>query len=867
MVTMTYDYKVIPERIYRVSLLALLLIMTGRGHAQSPSSPRSQTSFDGGWELYPLGKINQPATASALRRGTSFESQFNDEHITGRNQSTDSIIQAEWSEAIQGFEREYPSIRPLQWTPVTLPCPVRYEQQENPAAKQFQGICYYRKKFNLPVSARDKQWSIRFDGAMQVASVWINGKFVLQHQGGYLPFTVALNPYIRFDSANEIIVRLDNRDNRNTPPGKPLARLGFLYWSGIYRNAWLIAVDPVHITDPIQANTIAGGGVFVRDENVSACSAKVLITTQVGNDLRQSRDSLEVRQVITDAGGKVVLRENAPAFVLAPSEKREIAQETLVRTPHLWSPDDPYLYRLTTQVWRRGKLLDQLSQPIGIRSLSYSRWEGFTLNGKPLRIVGTNRHQDHPYIGNALSDAAQYRDLKRIKESGMNFVRLAHYPQDPAVFDICDSLGLMVADPIPGWQFFNNNDIFKKRVYRDIRELVRRDRNHPCVIMWEMSLNESYPPDSFRIQSAYVAHEEYPGNQFFTSGDTYGAKKTAWDIPYNSWEDPFGRPQDVQPERPGFVREYGHYEFGGERSTTNADRSKGEQSLLYNAWNLQWEHNLLRGPAYYPWTIGDASWAFFDGFEAYTAGTTDWGLMDLFRIPKFSYYFFRSQMAPYSPVYGADSKPMVYIANWWTPEDTNGQVVVYSNCDRVALYLNDHLIREQAPDKGPDSPYGDWNTGGNPFDGGNCAHLEHPPFTFTHIPWQSGELKAIAFIKGKEVSENIVRTPGAPSGLRVNADTMGMSLVADGADAIFVHVRIVDPSGTTLAQDTTTLVTFKVSGAGEIISPATIKARGGIATIMVKSTTRPGLVSIWATTQEGLKGAMTLRSVKGTGVL
>jgi len=842
-------------------LLSLLIIWQEGARAQSLSSPRSVTSFDYGWELYSIGKINQTTGNSPLQRGTSFKSQFNDEHIGGRNQSTDSIINSEWNEAISGFAGEYPPISSLAWTPVTLPCPARYEQEQNPGGKQFSGICYYRKKFNIPTRLKNKQLSIRFDGAMQVASVWVNGQFVLQHQGGYLPFTVPLNPYIRVDSTNEIIVRLDNRDNRNTPPGKPLARLGFLYWSGIYRNAWLEAVNPVHITDPIQANTVAGGSVFVRYENVSDCSANVLISTQVENEGVSTQSGIEISQVITDAVGKTILQITSPTFALDATGKHQVLQQAVVNHPRLWSPDEPYLYHLTTRILREGQIIDQVTQRVGIRSLAYSRWTGFTLNGKPLRIVGTNRHQDHPYIGNALSDAAQYRDLKRMKESGINFVRLAHYPQDPSVFDICDSLGLMVGDPIPGWQFFNNNDIFKQRVYRDIRELVRRDRNHPSVIMWEMSLNESYPPDSFRIQSAYVAHEEYPGDQFFTCGDTYGSKNTAWDVPYNSWEDPFGRPQDVQPERPGFVREYGHYEFGGEQSTTNSNRSKGEKSLLYNAWNLQWEHNLLRGPAYYPWTIGDAAWAFFDGFEAYTKGTTDWGVMDVFRIPKFSYYLFRSQMAPYASIHGAENKPMVYIANWWTPEDTSGKVVVYSNGDKVALYVNDHLVKEQTPDNGPDSPYEDWDHGGNPFDGGNSTHLEHPPFTFTGVVWQPGAVKAVALIKGKKVAESVVRTPENPSRLALQVDTMGMALVADGADAVFVHAAVVDTNGTVLCLDNSTMVTFQVTGQGTLISPVTVKVQGGIATAMIRSTIQPGSSSIRASADIGLKGSVVLYSV------
>jgi beta-galactosidase len=808
------------------------------------NSPREIFDFDHGWELYRI-EDTVHFQQSVIRKGTSFASQFNYDHIAKRNQSVDSIINTEVSGAMQGFDREYPKIKSLKWEKVTLPCPARYEQKLNPGKGQFVGICYYRKKFNIPADIQNKRLAIKFEGAMQMASVWINGKPVMQHQGGYLPFSIPLND-IKSKAENEIIVRLDNRDNPNSPPGKPLAKLGFLYWSGIYRDAWLIATDAVHITDPIESNTIAGGGMFVRYENVSECSATILIKTQIKNSLSQAANNIKIKQIISEKNGKIIQQTISNSFNLTAERKKETEQNIILKNPKLWSPDNPYLYQLTTEIWLGNNLVDKITKLIGIRTLSYTRWEGFKLNGKPLLIVGTNRHQDHPFIGNALSGNEQYRDLKMIKEAGMNFVRLAHYPNDPSVYDICDSLGLMVADPIPGWQFFNNNTIFKERVFRDIREMIRRDRNHPCVIMWEASLNESYPPDSFRIRSSYIAHEEYPGDQCFIAGDIYGSKKTAWEVPYNGWDDPFGRPQDVQPERPGFVREYGDYKFGGLESTTRVNRSNGEKALLGNAWNLQWEHNLLNGPEYYPWTIGDANWAFFDGFEAPATTTSDWGVSDVFRIPKFSYYFFRSQMDPYAKIHGADNKPVIFIANWWTPRDTATKIIVYSNCEEVALYVNNKLIKKQKPDNGPDSPYGDWEKGGNPFDAGNSRHLQHPPFTFTGIRFEKGELKAEGYIKNKVMTQDIRRTPDQPDSLHIEVNFAGKPLKADGADVVFVYASVIDKNGTVNILDNSTQIQLEVSGAATIVSPAMIKVRGGIASFLIRANDLAGIIQLKA---------------------
>lgn len=805
--------------------------------------------FNYNWEMFRIDSSYNLKNTAVVRNSTSFSSQFNQENIKKKNVSADSIRNDEVRDAVQGFEKEYPQIKALKWQKISLPHPARYEEELNPGVNQFTGICYYRKQFTVPADYKKKRLYLRFEGAMQTATVWINGKFVIQHQGGYLPFIVSLNNYVNSGTKNEIIVRLDNRDNKNVPPGKPLATLGFLYWSGIYRDVWLIETNPIHITDPNEANTIAGGGVFARSENISSKSADVIIKTQVKNSSPNEISSLIVKQVLFNSRTKSQLQSNTSEFEITGNGVKDLEQKITVPTPDLWSPDQPNLYLLKTEIWSNGNLVDNFSQKIGIRKLSYSRSDGFKLNDKPLRIVGTNRHQDCPFIGNALSDAAQYRDLKRIKEAGINFVRLSHYPQDPSVYSICDSLGIMLGDPIPGWQFFNQNDIFKDRVFSDIREMIRRDRNHPSVIMWEVSLNETYPSDSFRIKSSEIAHEEYPGDNFFTCGDTYGAKHTQWDIPFNNWIDPFGRPQDVQPESPGFVREYGDYEFGGSSSTTRVNRSNGEKALLQNAWNFQWEHNLLRGSAYYPWTIGDATWAFFDGFESFSKTTSDWGMMDVYRLPKFSYYFFKSQLSPY----GAN-KPMVYIANWWTPVNKPENVIVYANCDEVALYINGKFIKKQHPDSGPDTDYGDFEKGGNAFDGGNCTNLTHPPFTFKNINWESGDVKAIGFINGKKVTEQTVKTPLVKTQIKLVADTQGQPLLADGADAIFVHAQITDKNGTVMCLDNETKVHFSISNNGKIIGPATVTVRGGIASILVRANNKTSLITITANAQK-LKGA------------
>lgn len=838
---------------YGIALLAMVLAIP------VTMAERQVINFNRDWEMYPIPTAELPELKFDERTGTSFEGQFNHEYVQSESKSAQAAMEEEVKVALQGYVQEYPGIKDKTWENVTLPHPARYEQKVHPAAHHFSGICYYRKNFTVDAQA-DELVSLKFEGAMQQAAVWVNGKFVMQNQGGYLPFVVSLTPYIKPGEKNEVLVRLDNRDNPNTPPGKPLNRIGFLYWSGIYRDVNMVITPDVYISDPVAANKEAGGGVFVRYEDVSEDSATVIIDTHFINASDRNR-TVKVAHVLKDAEGKEVEGIDQPSIELEKKGEGTVGLKAIVKNPHLWSTDVPNLYTLTTNVLENGKIIDSITQKIGIRHLSFTREGGFKLNGKQTLIVGSNRHSNYPFIGSSLSRETEYRDLKMMKEAGLNCVRIGHYPNAPHLYEICDELGLFVINPIPGWQFFNHNDIFKERTFRDIRQMIRRDRNHPSVIMWEVSLNESYPPDEFRIASARLAHKEYPGDQFFTCGDTYGAKKTEWDVPYSLWGGkPFRRPQNLQPDRPGFAREYGDYEFGGAHSTTRVTRADGEKALLQNAWNLQWETNTLHGAYYRPWNVGGTTWAFFDDPEACNERLAEWGIVDFFRLPKFSYYFFRSQMSPGLTTGPIKMEPMVYLANWWTEREED-KVIVYTNCEEVELFVNGKSVARQKPDSGPETEYGDMNKGGNPFDGGNADNMTHPPVTFNKVKWEKGELKAVGYIGGKKVKEDIVRTPEAPVKLTMTVNTWGADLVANAADAVFVYANLVDKNGTIACLDNETKVTFTIEGEAMFPGPAEAVVRGGIASMLVRSTNTPGKITVKASAGKFGEAEIMLNSV------
>ena len=464
--------------------------------------------------------------------------------------------------------------------------------------------------------------------------------------------------------------------------------------------------------------------------------------------------------------------------------------------------------------------MDAESHRIGIRRIEMSHERGFLINGRPLKLRGTNRHQEYPYVGNAIPAQAQRRDIYQIKENGFNVVRLGHYPQDPSVLEACDELGLMAIEPIPGWQFFNKDTLFTQHTFQDIRDLIRRDRNHPCIIAWETTLNESLPPKEWKDKAVQVAHEEFPTDQCYTSRDAYGYD--GFNICYNDWEEGFNRPNKTS--KPGFIREYYDYEFGGRYSTTRVARGDGDRALQQNAWNAQWSYN--RYAAYPPSTMGCAVWSMYD----YNRGCCDniclSGTADIFRLPKFSLPFSRTQVPEGSPLLPGVKMPYeVFVASHWT-KDSSDTILVYGNVDEVELRLNGKAIARHSPDNGPDTDYI------SRPDGGNCRHLPSPPFTFFGIPWQKGRLEAIGYHRGKAVAKHTVCTPREAKRLDIGYFESGQP--ASRNDLIIVYISLVDANGTVNSSENKRQVTLTVQG-GEIVGPSTMTAEAEVASFLVRT--------------------------------
>ncbi|GAA4416156.1 beta-galactosidase [Nibrella viscosa] len=729
------------------------------------------------------------------------------------------------------------------WRLVSLP----HTAQPEPlviTGTQWQGTGFYRKFFTISAADKNKRLAIHFEAAMHEADVYLNGRHLLKHIGGYLPFEVDISRYATAGAENCVLVRVNNQDNPAIPPGKPIRDLDFNYYSGLYRNVYLIVDDKLHIPDAVQAGRKAAGGVLVYYSRVSPALAMVHVQTEVKND-HPTNLLTKVRLTLLDSAGRQVGLVISKEVSVRRGAYSRFSQTISVRRPRLWSPADPYRYRLLVEVLQSGRVADREELAVGIRTFRFAG-DGFYLNGEKLNIRGTNRHQEYPYVGYALSDNANYRDAWQIKNAGFNFVRCSHYPPASAFLDACDELGLLVMDAIPGWQFFGDST-FQQNSLADVRGMVRRDRNHPCIILWEASLNESGMSPEYMEKAHQAVHEELPFGDVYTCGWLDSVYDVF--IPARQHAKPPHYWNNYDKNKPLLIAEYGDWEYyaqnagfnqmafknlkEGERSSRQL-RGAGEKRMLQQALNFQEAHNdNLRGRA-----VGDANWLMFDYNRGYAPDLEASGIADIFRLPKFAFYFYQSQYGPVPDRRGF-GKPMLLIANYWTrtsPRD----ITVYSNCEEVELFLNEKFLGRQKPDQN------------------DCStHLAHPPFTFSLPRFTAGELKAVGYLNGSAAVETTVQTPGTPQGLRLTIDRRGRDLSAN--DVVFVYASVVDERGTVIP-DAAHSVIFRVEGDAELVGQNPISVEAGTATILLKTGAVAGLVKITAYV-EGLRGAELISPV------
>ena len=669
------------------------------------------------------------------------------------------------------------------WEVVSTPHTVQLMPAEASGCRNYQGIAWYRKHFILPDECAGRDAILHFEAIMGKQTIYVNGQKVKEHEGGYLPINVNLTD-LGCSAGEECVVAIcaDNSDDKTYPPGKKQMTLDFAYHGGHSR-------------------------------------------------------TVTIEQTLSPSGATVSKRVSLKA-----GEAKTIVQRFMVKKPRLWSPEDPYLYQIATCIKDGRQSLDGGITRIGIRSFEFRGKDGFWLNGKRYhQLVGANRHQDFAYVGNALPNSQQWRDAKRLREAGFTIIRTAHYPQDPSFMDACDELGLFIIVATPGWQYWNKDKGWDEKVHQNTRSIIRRDRNHPCVLMWEPILNETRYPEAFALQALQITKDEYPyPYRPVAAADVHSAGVADhYDVVYGWPGDDF---KADKPQQCIFTREFGELvdDWYAHNNLNRASRSWGERPMLVQAMSLfRSTDELYKTTGQF---IGGCQWHPFDHQRGYHPDPYWGGIYDAFRQKKTAFDMFAAVLQQ------PTEQPIVSIAHEMT-QFSERDVTVFSNCDSVRLTMFDgeHCWTLPVPHEAGHAPsqpvvFRDaWD------------FFEARDWSYTKRNWQNVKMVAEGIIGGKVVCCEEKMPSRRSTKLRLYVDEMGKKLVADGSDFVVVVCEVTDDLGHVrrLAKEN---IRFTIEGEGEMIGDAAINANPravewGSAPVLIRSTRQAGKIKIKAEVQ------------------
>lgn len=750
------------------------------------------------------------------------------------------------------------------WEVVSLPHGIEYLPIEASGCANYQGVVWYRKHFTPSDELKGKRLFLHFEAIMGKSEVYLNGKLIKKHYGGFLPVIADITDGIEWDSENVIAVKADNSDDPTYPVGKPQSLLDYTYFGGIYRDCWLIAHNDVFITNANYENEVAGGGLFISYDRVSEESAIINLKAHIRNQ-SSKRQKITIEFQLKEKEGNTVLT-TAKSLTVQRGKANYAVSSMKVDAPKLWSPETPYLYYLDILVKdASGQTIDGYRQRLGIRSIEFKQTEGLWLNGKPYegKIMGTNRHQDFAVLGNALPNSLQWRDAKKLRDAGLKVIR-THYVIDPAFMDACDELGLFALVEVPGWQFWNDEPIFAERIYSDIRNMIRIHRNHASLFFWEPILNETRYPEYFAKNALDICNEEYP-YPYSTAACDHGA---AGDSYYSLLLRPID--SKLSPDKTYFIREWGDNvdDWNAQNSDSRVARNWGEVPMLLQAAHyanpdypaLCYE-TICQKPRQ---IVGACFWHSFDHQRGYHADPFYGGIMDAFRQPKFSYYMFMSQRSPKKSDLIADNGPMIYIAHELTPFSPK-DVTVYSNCDEVRLTVfkngKTYTYKKTTDRKGMPSPV---------ITFADVYHFMEWKAKARAGKQDEAYLLAEGLIDGKVVATHKRYPAGQPDRIVLRLDNENVPLVADGSDVAVVVAEVVDKRGT-VKRLNNSIIRFQIEGEGRLLGDASVGVNPmpvswGSAPALVQATNRAGKINITASLlvpgqARPLEGTLEIESV------
>jgi len=740
---------------FPLSLLVVVFVCAPLAPAQStlqapaPATTRERLALDCGW-LFHEGDI--PFAV-----------------ITGHQASYDNAKAGSSSGAAA------PVFDDSTWKQVNLPHDWAVEQPFDPKANLSQGyrdrgMGWYRKYFRLDPADHGKHLELQLDGVATHSTIWVNGVLSARNWSGYNSIYVDITPIAKFgNEPNVIAVQVD-----------AIAQEGWWYeGAGLYRHAWLVKSNPVHIiTD----------GVFANPVKSAAGQWSIPVEATLSSDEKKPA-SVEVESTLIDPAGKPI-KTGSARITVNPFDQPVVKFALPVESPKLWSVDKPILYSVHTVVKRNGTVIDEVTTHCGFRTIRFDPDKGFFLNDKPMKLLGTANHQDAAGVGVAVPDALWDFRIRKLKEMGSNAYRAAHNAPANEFLDAADRLGMLVMD--------ENRDFGSSPEHlQQLEWMVRRDRNHPSVILWSV-FNEE-PSQGTEMGYELVRRMSAAVKQLDTTRPVTAAQSNSDLNPINAsqaadvagfnyvYRD-FDQYHKLNPAKPIFSSEdtstvMTRDEFITDRSHSILD-SYDDQVL---PWGLS-HRDAWKQVATRPFVAGTMVWTGFDYRGEpqplqWPAAGSSFGIMDLCGFPKTAFYIHQAQWIT--------DRPLVHLVPHWNWAGSEGKpikVLVTSNAAKVELRLNGRSVGEQAVDK-------------------------YEMATF-QVPYEPGTLEAIASNDGKEVARFKVETTGPPAALRLVPDRA--NLAGDGADAQPVTIEVVDAQGRVVPTDES-LVHFELSGPGTII--------------------------------------------------
>jgi beta-galactosidase len=669
--------------------------------------------------------------------------------------------------------------------------------------KSYEFVSLYRRRFKLPAEAKGKRVFIDFEGVMTASTVWINGQKLGEYKGGYTPFNFELTQHVNFDGDNLLAVDVDSTERPDIPPFG--FEVDYLTFGGIYREVALRIVPATYIEN-----------IFAMPRDVLSDQRSLEVRCYLDGPTSSWKTPRTIDVELLD-GDKVVSKASQKVPAPSPASSEPVLQTVTLSNLgaiRLWELQHPELYHVRVRLIEQGKVVDEDTRRFGFREATFTD-QGFSLNGKVIKLRGLDRHQAFPFVGQAMPGRVQRRDALILRNQlKCNIVRTSHYPQSRHFLDACDEVGLLVLEEIPGWQHIGDK-AWQDIAVDNVNRMVRRDWNHPAIVLWGVRINESRDNHDFYVRTNALAHALDPSRQ--TGGIRYFQES-------EFLEDVFTMNDFGWPLKPPNHPKYLNTEFVGHTYPTKTIDSL--ERLREHTIRHARVHDQLASNAQYAGGIG---WCAFDYNTHANFGSGDricyHGVTDIFREPKPAAGFYKSQCEP------SEEIVLEPAFHWARNDESIGFTVamVCSNCDHLKFWVDDgkgyRMVAEGDPDRK------------------QFSHLRYAPFS---VPlgeqlrdW--GDLRIDGYIGDKLVISKKYSGKGIDQQFALLPDDAELN--ADGADTTRVVLRVNDEYGQVrpFANDP---IIFELDGPGEIIGDNPFALIGGTGAIWVRAKEQAGTVTL-----------------------